>query len=205
MASTFDLPTRDRPAQVADTQIGQGSDAWRTSVTRTIRRRDGTAPTEFAAQRLSMTDDDLLAAYWRFHPRFPIFQDGIGRRRNPGHRCRGGRPASVEDMARSGPPDIKVFAVDRARAPTGHDYVAWENIDLDTALPEFRSVTFDAAILSHIVEHLADPRGLIAWLATRLRPGGRLYLEWPSETSARQPSREALPARASTSSYQILR
>ena len=35
---------------------------------------------------------------------------------------------------------------------------------------------YDAVLCAHVVEHLDDPAGAVAWLASRVRPGGRLYL-----------------------------
>lgn len=39
--------------------------------------------------------------------------------------------------------------------------------------------TFDAILLSHVVEHIVDLRGALATLRDRLAPGGRLYVEVP--------------------------
>lgn len=41
--------------------------------------------------------------------------------------------------------------------------------------------TFDAIICSHVLEHVADPLGTLRDLRARLRPGGRIYAEVPSE------------------------
>ena len=35
---------------------------------------------------------------------------------------------------------------------------------------------YDAVLCAHVVEHLDDPAGAVTWLASRVRPGGRLYL-----------------------------
>ena len=40
---------------------------------------------------------------------------------------------------------------------------------------------FDAIICSHVLEHVADPLGTLRDLRERLRPGGRIYAEVPSE------------------------
>lgn len=40
-------------------------------------------------------------------------------------------------------------------------------------VPEER---FDVVLLAHVLEHLPDPDSTLAWIRTRLRPGGTLYL-----------------------------
>ncbi|HVZ07365.1 MAG TPA: methyltransferase domain-containing protein [Rhodopila sp.] len=141
---------------------------------------------------LDIADGELLAAYWRFHPRFrfvktaragaSILDVGAGA---------GGLPAwkAWLDPQRH---DLRLFAADRAPAPQQHGYDSWECLDLDEALPDFPGITFDAALLSHIVEHVRDPALLLAWIGSRLAIGGRIYIEWPSEASVRLPRREAL-------------
>lgn len=48
---------------------------------------------------------------------------------------------------------------------------------------------FDYVICSHTIEHLDDGIALVGRLCTKLRPGGRLYLEWPSVESQGFPLR----------------
>ena len=52
--------------------------------------------------------------------------------------------------------------------------------------------TFDAIYLSHVFEHLAEPRPLCAQLGRRLAPGGRVIVEVPNARSLR--ARLSLPA-----------
>lgn len=41
---------------------------------------------------------------------------------------------------------------------------------------EVAEAGYDAVLCAHVVEHLDDPAAAVAWLASRVRPGGRLYL-----------------------------
>jgi SAM-dependent methyltransferase len=50
-------------------------------------------------------------------------------------------------------------------------------------------------IAAHFIEHLRDPRRAIEFLADRLAPGGRAYLEWPHAISTRMPPSKALQDR----------
>lgn len=43
--------------------------------------------------------------------------------------------------------------------------------------------SLDALMLFHVLEHLADPRGLFEWAGRVLRPGGRLWVEVPDVMS----------------------
>ncbi|MBS0642291.1 MAG: methyltransferase domain-containing protein, partial [Proteobacteria bacterium] len=142
--------------------------------------------------RFDMSDGDLLATYWRFHPRFRFLKT------LPGHAAvldvgagAGGLPGwkTWLEPVRT---DLRLYAVDRTPAPHGHGYEAWACSDLDDALPDFAAASFDAALLSHVVEHLRDPARLLGWIGRCVRPGGRVYVEWPSEVSTTLPPREAL-------------
>lgn len=47
----------------------------------------------------------------------------------------------------------------------------------------------DAVVSSHNLEHCDDPAAVLAAMAAALRPGGRLFLAFPSEESVRFPRR----------------
>ena len=52
----------------------------------------------------------------------------------------------------------------------------------------FKAETFDAAILSHVLEHVPDPVRLVGEALRVLKPGGCLYVETPSERTLWFPS-----------------
>jgi SAM-dependent methyltransferase len=47
---------------------------------------------------------------------------------------------------------------------------------------------YDVILFSHVIEHLTNGLEVLADLAGKLAPGGRLYVEFPSERSLRLPS-----------------
>lgn len=49
--------------------------------------------------------------------------------------------------------------------------------------------SFDYVISSHTIEHLEDGPGTVAQICAKVRPGGRIYLEWPSVESETFPIR----------------
>ena len=47
---------------------------------------------------------------------------------------------------------------------------------------------FAAVIMAHVIEHVSNGENVIRTLSQKLRPGGRLYIECPSERSLTLPS-----------------
>ncbi len=141
--------------------------------------------------RLSGSDDALLETYWRFHPRFRFVKTAPANAMFLDLGAGGGGLAQWAGWLDPHRADIAFHGVDRERGAGADLYAAWESADLDKQFPDFPGVTFDAVFMSHVIEHLADPARMFGWIATRLRPGGRLYLEWPGANAALQPKREA--------------
>ncbi|WP_428483573.1 class I SAM-dependent methyltransferase [Rhodopila sp.] len=141
--------------------------------------------------RLSCSDTDLLEAYWRLHPRFHFVKTVPADAALLDIGAGSGGLARWKRWLQPFRDDIVFYGVDRARGTDAHLYRRWECVNLDAALPDFPDVTFDAFMLSHVIEHLGDPARMITWIASRIRPGGRVYIEWPNENAARQPRREA--------------
>jgi 2-polyprenyl-3-methyl-5-hydroxy-6-metoxy-1,4-benzoquinol methylase len=68
--------------------------------------------------------------------------------------------------------------------------------DLDLNKNEFDKVPdgyFDALVLSHVLEHLNDPLATLKVLLEKLKPGGYIFIEYPSQKSAKIISSEKLP------------
>jgi SAM-dependent methyltransferase len=63
--------------------------------------------------------------------------------------------------------------------------------DVDLSRPEALGAvadeTYDVVICSHLLEHLPDPYTIADRLASKLKPGGMIYLEVPSPHSVRLP------------------
>jgi SAM-dependent methyltransferase len=71
---------------------------------------------------------------------------------------------------------------------TGCDTAALRIAPTFEALDEWTTEPFDAATLFQVLEHLADPRGVLEQLAARLRVGGVLVVEVPDCTGVGVPT-----------------
>lgn len=79
--------------------------------------------------------------------------------------------------------DYPMDAADRAALE------AFYEIDLSTgSLSVVPDGQFDLASLSHVIEHLPNGLEVLREVAAKLRPGGRVYVEFPSERSLGLPS-----------------
>lgn len=84
--------------------------------------------------------------------------------------------------------------IDIADVPRGgperRAFDRYHQVDLDeTDLCFVPDADFDYVICSHTIEHVEDGLALVARLCAKVRPGGRLYLEWPSVESQTFPLR----------------
>lgn len=67
---------------------------------------------------------------------------------------------------------------------------AYHQVDLNGSdLSFLPDQGFDYVISSHTIEHLEDGPRTVAQMCRKLRPGGRIYLEWPSVESETFPIR----------------
>lgn len=91
-------------------------------------------------------------------------------------------------------PDIRIYGVSLADGPHKALYDGWENKNFEVDEP-FRGQHFDAVFCSHFVEHIeGGPDRLMPWIANRLTPQGRVYIETPSHFSKNGPRRAQLRA-----------
>jgi len=59
-------------------------------------------------------------------------------------------------------------------------------VDLDKEIPWCG--LYDIIIMRHVIEHLKHPKESLEFIVTMLAPGGKIYLEYPSERSLYLPS-----------------
>jgi SAM-dependent methyltransferase len=77
-----------------------------------------------------------------------------------------------------------------APGPHAHGYDRYHLLDLDaTDLAFLPDRSFDLVVSSHTIEHLKDGLAVVERLCAKVKPGGRLYLEWPSVESTTCPVR----------------
>jgi SAM-dependent methyltransferase len=83
--------------------------------------------------------------------------------------------------------DIRMYAYAAERGERFGFYDGYETGFWPQTLPIFDGLMFDAIIACHFIEHLPDPAGFLQWAVSRLKSGGRIYLEWPSPFSLELP------------------
>lgn len=64
----------------------------------------------------------------------------------------------------------------------------FSRLDLETGPLPYPDATFRLVICAHVLEHLHDPEHAVREMRRVLAPGGHLYVEVPSERTARAPS-----------------
>ena len=140
----------------------------------TLRRTPSSYYREYGRSLTSRNDartTDRVRAIVRLHParRGRLLCVGIGSGLEPNLY----RQAGFEVTAI----DISSEAVEQARS----DGFLSDVVDLDKEAP---TGTFDTIACCEVLEHLFDPRGALAGLASCLAPGGRLYVTLPNEFNA---------------------
>jgi SAM-dependent methyltransferase len=70
------------------------------------------------------------------------------------------------------------------------EYVLAAPESFDATISQLRDNKFDAVISCHNIEHCFHPDRVLGAMCDVLRPGGSLYLSFPSEASVHMPSRE---------------
>jgi SAM-dependent methyltransferase len=81
-------------------------------------------------------------------------------------------------------PNIEHYGIDymTPQKPIPAGYV-FKKVDLNEDIIPFNDDTFDYIIASHIIEHLNNPLDFFQDCIRVLKPGGKFYLEAPSEKS----------------------
>jgi SAM-dependent methyltransferase len=146
------------------------------------------------APLLALADAAVEGLFWSFHPRFRFFKTLRPEARLLDIGAGSGGLQFWRDWGPPPRPDIALYGVDREQGSYAARYEGWEAVDLDAALPVFPGVRFDGFLMSHVLEHLADPPRLLAWMASVAAPEARIYLEWPHPDTRTLPSAEALRA-----------
>ena len=89
-------------------------------------------------------------------------------------------------------PDIQLFALSLEMGVHFDLYEAYEIKNFETDPDVFPGLLFDAIVCAHFIEHMTDPAPSIEFFARKLRPGGRLYIEWPHPFTKKLPTRQLL-------------
>ncbi len=84
--------------------------------------------------------------------------------------------------------DLRLVGVDRQRHAALPREVHFHALDLDREPIPFDDHTFQLVVSAHVLEHLHRPGPVLDELRRLLAPGGRVYVELPSERSLEMPS-----------------
>jgi SAM-dependent methyltransferase len=133
---------------------------------------------------------ELVSIYWNYHPRYRFLKTLP---KNSRLLDAGAGPGGLVLWKEWLPPrreDISMCAVDMVRGELFDRYDDFQVCDLDREPLKYGSGSFEAVLLSHVLEHIRDERSFFRELARVLRPGGRLYVEVPTPASIQFPGRQ---------------
>lgn len=146
------------------------------------------------ARKPRLGRDRVMELYFTFHPRTSFFKTLPG----GAHVADIGAGDGTLSVFRKWPAperrDLRIYAYSIEKGRMFDEFDAYEITDWNLAPPEFGGQTFDAVICAHFIEHIADPASFVAWATRKLKPSGRIYLEWPSPASLELPARAELAA-----------
>ena len=138
--------------------------------------------------------DQVMELYFTFHPRTAFLknlpQDAVVADIGAGD----GSLSVFRKWPLPGRKDLRLFAYPIEKGRLFDEFEGFEISDWNVAPPRFDDRQFDGVVCAHFIEHIADPTSFARWAAPRVKPGGRIYLEWPSPNSLDLPSRKELEA-----------
>ena len=150
----------------------------------------------FKRERVPELDEERVAQlYFAFHPR-TVFLKTL---RSGSAVVDIGAGDGSLSVFRSWPEpvrdDLRMYAYSIEKGRLFDDFSGYEISDWNVNPPQFDGTQFDAVVCAHFIEHIQDPVSLVRWAASKLKSGGRIYLEWPSADSLSLPSRTELEER----------
>src|SRR5436190_12481546 len=143
-----------------------------------------------AKRRMPVSDDDLLEMVWQVHPRFHFFKSLPWGANLLDLGAGDGGLAHWKGWLKPQRPDLNLYGVDLSPGAHKDLYSAWESINLDREQPSFPGVQLNAFLANRLIEYLAAPEMIVAWLGSRAPLGAQVYLEWASPSSLALPTRE---------------
>jgi 2-polyprenyl-3-methyl-5-hydroxy-6-metoxy-1,4-benzoquinol methylase len=131
---------------------------------------------------------DLLEAYHTYHPRV-IFLKTLAKNSEVLDVGAGDGSLTVfRDWINPKRKDVSLYAYAAEKGSGFDNYSSFELGFWPEQKPDFGMRLFDAIYCSHFIEHIEQPLDFISWCVSRLRVGGRAYIEWPSPSSLEQPA-----------------
>jgi 2-polyprenyl-3-methyl-5-hydroxy-6-metoxy-1,4-benzoquinol methylase len=138
--------------------------------------------------------DNVMELYFTFHPRIAFLKTLPEAAEVVDIGAGDGSLSVFRSWPAPARPDLKLYAYSLEKGEHFDKFDGFAVGDWNTSPPDFDGRRFDAILCAHFIEHIADPLSLVAWAREKLRPGGRIYLEWPSPHSLDLPRRGELEA-----------
>jgi SAM-dependent methyltransferase len=138
---------------------------------------------------------ELIERYWSSHPRFQYFKQAPANASLLDVGCGPGGLSAWKRWLEPTRSDLKLYGIDLAAGEHVSKYEGFQIVNLDIQAIPFEGVSFDAAIASHLLEHVQQPERLMRGVFDRLRPGGTFYVEVPHPRARGLPRAEEFRAR----------
>lgn len=124
-----------------------------------------------------------------FHPR-SLFLKGLPPRSRVLDMGAGdGSLAIIRSWPEPARNDLALYAVSLSEGVHFGKYDGYEIANWEISPPDLDGMSFGAIMSSHFIEHIRNPEQFLSWACSRLEESGRLYVEWPTESSLTLPSR----------------
>ena len=136
--------------------------------------------------------DVLVEEYWRAHPRFLFFKGVTEDARLIDVGAGSGGMVGWKGWGSPDRGDITMCAVDMFEGEFFDRYADFDVVELGKNQTKFSSGYFDAAIVSHLIEHVDDRDALAREIYRLCRPGAKIYVEWPTHHSGNVVGKAAL-------------
>lgn len=143
----------------------------------------------------TVSGGQALELYFTFHPRTAFLKNLPTGARVADIGAGDGSMSVFRRWPAPERPDLRLYAYSLEKGEHFDAFEGFEVGDWNLMPPAFDGVPLDAVVSAHFIEHIAEPASLARWLGAKLRPGGRAYLEWPSQHALDMPPRHALAAR----------
>ncbi|MCM2274794.1 MAG: class I SAM-dependent methyltransferase [Candidatus Didemnitutus sp.] len=157
---------------------------------RTIEHPQLPGPLHIGDDEPSLSRDELIALYWHHHPRFRFLKMAPRAARLLDLGAGSGGLAVWKQWQAPARPDLELHGCDLQRGEYAARYAAFHVLDFDGVRLPYPDGFFSAALSSHVIEHLRDQEHFAREIHRVLQPGGRVYIETPTEASCRFPPRE---------------
>ncbi len=170
-------------------QRGQAERRWSNGQTNDGHRVIGSIDFDALRSQAVLDRNTLLTWYWNYHPRLRFLKALRPEAKVIDVGAGGGGLITWKEWLEPVRNDLKLYAVDMIKSDLFEHYTGYLICNLDEEVMNFEPSFFDAAVLSHVLEHIADPDRLMRELRGLLQPGGEMYVEVPTLESMDFPSR----------------